>query len=78
MEPINKLTLPAFYLARRLIKAIEDKHILKAIAVNTLEAISKKSYPTFDLIFERCFALALYQLYDYRIPNRVELLTFFS
>ena len=36
MDPINKLTLPAFYLARRLIKAIKDKNILKAIVVDTL------------------------------------------
>lgn len=70
VEPINKLTLPAFHLAKRIIKAIDHKQILKAIAVNSLEAISRKNSPTFDLIFERSFALALYQLYDFSIPDR--------
>jgi hypothetical protein len=33
---VNKLTFTAFYQARRIIKAIDDKNILKSIALNAL------------------------------------------
>jgi hypothetical protein len=51
VEPINKLTIPAFYLARRMIRVVEDKDVLRAIAFNALSAIERKNAPPFDLIF---------------------------
>jgi hypothetical protein len=57
---------------------INDKKLLFDIALDSLSSVIKKKTVMFDLFFERSFALALYHYYDFKLPEKDEIMTTLS